>query len=394
MKNRVYYGEYSLMHWIDLILKRNIILPEYQRFFVWNEEKTKTLIETFKKKQFIPPVTIGAFIIEEKCKNLVLDGQQRLTSIFLAYLGLFPDKKTFLNKTRERFADENDNLEEEDQFDNVLEWTFDKLLERGSDRIEILSNIVEGNYKKINLDIDENFFKTTYLGFSYLVPQKVNGQTEEKFNIEQQKFYSSVFRNINIQGEILLAQESRESLYFLDKNKVDFFNPNFCKDIIVNDAKVDFVRYLSLLFQYNKDCNISNVARGYARKMEKYYEEFIYSVVGENDSQIFSEFSKIFINGDYTNVWESLKSEMRVLKFFRSYDSIIDLDIHLFGLIYVIVFNKRRIDDNNIDELNKKLGDKIGQCRQNDLHKKNPSAFKYLRERIISSIEIYGRYSI
>lgn len=64
MDNRVYYGQYSLKHWIDLILKRNITLPDYQRYFVWNENKIRTLIQTFKKKQFVPPITIGAFKID------------------------------------------------------------------------------------------------------------------------------------------------------------------------------------------------------------------------------------------------------------------------------------------------------------------------------------------
>ncbi|MDP3289401.1 MAG: DUF262 domain-containing protein, partial [Methyloversatilis sp.] len=81
MENRVYYGQYSLKHWINLILKKNITLPEYQRYFVWNESKVANLIEAFKKKQFIPPVTIGAFKIGDISQNLILDGQQRLTSI-------------------------------------------------------------------------------------------------------------------------------------------------------------------------------------------------------------------------------------------------------------------------------------------------------------------------
>lgn len=34
MENKVYYGEYSLKHWIDLILKQDIELPLYQRYFV------------------------------------------------------------------------------------------------------------------------------------------------------------------------------------------------------------------------------------------------------------------------------------------------------------------------------------------------------------------------
>lgn len=61
MKNKVYYGEYSLEHWIKLILKKNIVLPDYQRYYVWNQEKVKTLIESFNKKEFVPPVTVGSF---------------------------------------------------------------------------------------------------------------------------------------------------------------------------------------------------------------------------------------------------------------------------------------------------------------------------------------------
>ncbi len=41
MENRVYYGEYSLSHWIKLILKGNIKLPKYQRGFVWDESDVK-----------------------------------------------------------------------------------------------------------------------------------------------------------------------------------------------------------------------------------------------------------------------------------------------------------------------------------------------------------------
>ena len=81
MENRVYYGEYSLSHWIKLILKENIKLPKYQRGFVWEENKVKELIEALKKKQFVPPVTIGAFRKDNEKENYILDGQQRLTSM-------------------------------------------------------------------------------------------------------------------------------------------------------------------------------------------------------------------------------------------------------------------------------------------------------------------------
>lgn len=122
MENRVYYGEYSLRHWINLVLRKNIVLPDYQRYFVWNEKKVETLIETFKNKQFVPPVTIGAFKLGNSNENLLLDGQQRVTSILLAYLGLYPDVATYKSNL-DSFANDNDDDEQEDEslFDNILE---------------------------------------------------------------------------------------------------------------------------------------------------------------------------------------------------------------------------------------------------------------------------------
>lgn len=35
MENKVYYGEYTLKHWINMMLTGNIVLPDYQRHFVW-----------------------------------------------------------------------------------------------------------------------------------------------------------------------------------------------------------------------------------------------------------------------------------------------------------------------------------------------------------------------
>jgi uncharacterized protein with ParB-like and HNH nuclease domain len=206
MGNKVYYGEYSLKHLINLMLTKNIILPDYQRLFVWTEEKVEKLIQTFQEKEFVPPVTIGAFKVNGTNNNLIIDGQQRLTSILLAYLGLFPDKTTFKAKI-ERNVDENDDdVNEDENDDNILEWKFNELLKKGSNKNEINGNTKDDDhYKKFNFTVDENFLETNYLGFCYLVPDV----PDEK---QQQKYYSSIFRNINIQGEPLSPQESRDAL--------------------------------------------------------------------------------------------------------------------------------------------------------------------------------------
>jgi hypothetical protein len=102
MDNKVYYGEYSLEYWIELIMKGNIVLPEYQRSFAWSDDKRKALIETIKNNEFIPPIIIGSFKIDEIRQNILIDGQQRLTSILLSYLGYFPDKEKYKKEMRRK----------------------------------------------------------------------------------------------------------------------------------------------------------------------------------------------------------------------------------------------------------------------------------------------------
>lgn len=87
MKNRIYYGEYNLAHWIKLMLSSNIVLPEYQRLFVWKEADVINFINQVKDDQFVPTLTIGHYVENDgKQLNWILDGQQRLSSLLLAYL--------------------------------------------------------------------------------------------------------------------------------------------------------------------------------------------------------------------------------------------------------------------------------------------------------------------
>ena len=365
--------------------KKNIILPDYQRYFVWDQNKAKELIKAFKEKQFIPPVTIGSFKSEKESINLILDGQQRLTSILLAYIGYFPNK--IINQKELKFMDENDNLTEDELMNNILEWNFNELLKKGSTKEQIKENLSEENYIKFDFHIDEDFFDNNFLGFSYLVPLLANDK-------EQQKFYSKVFRSINIQGVSLLAIESRAALYYLDKDLEDYFVPKFIEKIYVNDLKIDFVRYLALLSQYKKDKTADELGKRFAGKMEKYYEEYIYFTVGEEDSNIFIKYSEVFKDKkEYKKMYINLKESLKELELFKKYSSIIDIDITLFGLIYFIVFEKKEIDYSKKESIIKEINKEIEKIKKIDMrHVKNPAAFKYLRCRVRRSIEIYERY--
>lgn len=389
MKNKVYYGEYTLSHWIDLMLKGNIKLPEYQRYFVWEESKVRELIEALNKNEFVPSVTIGSFKNNDKNENFILDGQQRLTSILLAYLGIFPDK-TVYKKIIQKLANENDDYEEDvDSFDNILEWKFDKLLEKGNSKEKILKGIVEGNYKKMDIEIEEDFFGTTFLGFSYLVPHVSHENT-------QQKYYSTVFRNINIRGEALLPQESRASLYYLDKDLLHFFEPVFINNFNVKvnkvNSKPDFVRYISMLSQYFKQGNSSNIAKGFKSNMEKYYETYIYSVVADSDSEIYGKFTNIFPNKKFSEKLNALKINLEQINVPTDFDSIIDVDMYFFGIIYLVLFKNKNVAIDRKNILNPKLEDSIKKFREDKDYSRAPNNLGNLRSRISKSIEIYEEF--
>ena len=380
MDNKVYYGEYSLKHWINLILKGNVILPDYQRYFVWDQVKTKELVKAFREKQFVPPVIISSFNDNGQNVNLILDGQQRLTSILLAYIGRFPDKKAYSKNKEKGFADEDDNPIDESLVDDILEWNFNKLIEKGNNKKRILEKIVKGNYVEFDLGVNDKFFEDNFLGFSYLVPHV-------KDDREQQKFYAKVFRNINIQGVSLIPQESREALYYLDKDLEKYFKPDFQSEILINDSKIDFVRYLALLSQYYKDNDSNGLARGYNRRMEDYYEKYIYFCIGEENSEMFE-----IKNDNYKSSFVNLRRAMSKLDLLKQYDSIIDVDVALFGLVYYVVFEEKNIDFDKKDEISKEIANCVENYKNEYLHKKNPSAFKYLRERVSKSIGIYREY--
>ena len=148
----------------------------------------------------------------------------------------------------------------------------------------MLSAIIAG-YEELNSPISVASFERCYLGFSFVVPA-----TED--DREQQKFYSKVFRSINIGGKKLLPIESREALYYLNTDLVDLFTPEFSRKITVNEGKMDFVRYLSMLSQYAKNNGPDKIAYGFTKIMENYYENFIYAVVDEKETK---EFKKILI---------------------------------------------------------------------------------------------------
>lgn len=393
MDNRVFYGEYTLAHWIELLLNKQIVLPEYQRTFVWSESDVHRFIESLSKNYYIPPVTIGAYIDGATHKNLILDGQQRLTSILLAYLSLFPNKEAY-KMSNNKFADANDGDDDDalDDGSEMIDWTMTRLLQIGSTRDQIHRSLPGNKYKNVNYNIPGDFFQNKYLGFSYIVQHGANSS-------QQKEYYSQVFRNINIRGIGLDPVESREALYFLDTDLTKLFKPDLVKNVYIKANKkttqLDFVRILALMSQYYQNMATAKIARGYKTHMEDYYEEYLIAAVNDSHDSIFKQFSLIFPDNNFEGKLKGMHEACEKLGLNRKvYPSIIDADVDWFGLVYVILYLGKKLDINRVAELCESLSNEIAKLKESGSHKRTPGALKYLRQRIESSISVYSKFCV
>lgn len=428
-ENRVYYGEYSLKHWINLMLTRNIDLPEYQRHFVWQVRDIKRLIKSLKDKQFVQPVTIALYNVGGQKRNLILDGQQRLTSILLAYIGYIPDRKKFLEGCSHMLAWEDDSALDDSEKElskrNAILWKFNELLadqNRKEDIIERISN--DERYVKLNdrefTDLSDIFFENTYIGFSYIVPESTE-------LTDVQDAFSKLFRNINYFGKKLDALESRKSLYFQNMDLVKYFDGKtddgsdvLCGIKIMENLQpynIDFVRYLSILSQYfanNEDKNKVLVGYSAFSSRESYYADYVSYILGQGLDEQESRPEK-FINFDFsstfpTNCWrerfEILRQTIERIKTNiglnerDSFKTWIDADYWLFGLIYHILFKNRTLkaslsrekQEGGTTTLQEEIMNMIRAKQGDNNYVRNTNRLGNLRERLSESCEIYNKY--
>ena len=395
MERKIFYGEYTLRHWLDLILKRNIILPEYQRHFVWSKESVEKFLIQLKDGLFVPPVIIGSFKMNVSNENIILDGQQRLTSVLLGYLGIYPKFDEFKEPVQPLFRDgEDDALDE--GVEEIIAWTFNQILDDRHVYLE-KADLIRHNdltqYESLKPEavLEEWDLPNINLGFSYIVPS-----TNDE--VAQQRFYSAVFRNINQQGVGLSGQESRKALYYLDSELVPLFEARCyesAKVIQDNTPKsYDFVRSLAFLSQYKHQRSESKIAVKCYRQeqLEQWYEDYINAVVEDRNSSRFGQFSSLIGKASITPRLHVLSRYVDALGLGRSYASIIDADIFNFGLIYQVVLMGKTLKEDKFDELKTAINTKIEEIKGNDAHKRSPGKVTYLRNRIKDSITIYNNY--
>ena len=159
MDKKVYYGEYTLKYWIQLLLKKDLVLPPYQRSFVWSEQQVKGYVKGIEDDGFVPPVTIGVCNIGGENHNLILDGQQRLSSILLAYFKVYPKKDVFLRSTDELpLADGGAEEDDEEPDVEYINWSLRLFADKGPIEHEVSDVITDDQYNRVYYGVNADFF--------------------------------------------------------------------------------------------------------------------------------------------------------------------------------------------------------------------------------------------
>lgn len=414
------------MHWVNMMLNGDISLPDYQRSFVWHEKDIKRLLKSISDDQFIQPVTIALYpdVQTQKSKNIILDGQQRLTSILLAYIGYMPDLTRFAKDDTLATGDDS-ALENDEASARSIKWTFKEIFSRNQqdNSVSQIRGRLAADEKYLPLTVEGfmnegdretrivDYLKRKFLGFSYIVPDTSD-------IVEIQNGYTSLFRNINYFGKKLTTLGSRRSLYYTNPNYKSFFEgitehqQSVLSDISIKENMdfntIDFVRYLSTLSQYYVANNTSKILKYYSSysSRESYFADYVSFILGldqEDNTDKFNGFifSTVFPNNCWKERFDKLKESVERMKGEwgleakdgkTAFISWIDADYWLYGLIYHIVFKGKELND-DLAQLIRLIKRKIQEKKNpNTGYPKTPNGLTNLRERIQDSIIQYQPY--
>ena len=178
---------------VESVNENLYVIPKYQRKYRWSKEQVITLVESLICGLPIPPIYT--------CRNTknqleILDGQQRIMSLFFYYIGYY------LNKKKNSCINFSDLVIGEHSFEEALLEQFE--LE------ELHINLKGKNGKTVNVD---------YASLPIEMKRRVDYTSitviEIKVDDEKRKteILRQIFANLNRGGTLLSAQEQRNGIY-------------------------------------------------------------------------------------------------------------------------------------------------------------------------------------
>ena len=195
-------------------------IPKYQRSYVWTKEQIEALIFSLLMDYPIPPIYV--YVEPETKERYILDGQQRIISLYLYYCGY-----TLITND---LIDFNKILPSVEEYKNKLDSLSDDEFETYNGKF-LLEYIRLSRYKKklkessfkIHVEHPEtSIFDLTYKNLSRAIKIELNKKTlnivtvktlEDVDNNLNRMEYCEIFNLLNNGGTPLKPQEIRNAIY-------------------------------------------------------------------------------------------------------------------------------------------------------------------------------------
>ncbi len=242
---------------INSLADGSIIVPGFQRKFVWNQDQVASLAFSFVKGIPVPPVYV--YFDSEDGVEYILDGQQRITALFLYFHGLY-----FQNEDCRKKIDFKDVSFKMKQKKDIEEKLKEKQIEENHKDLLFQKEKIEEELKKLYGLVEKEYFIKDYAGNNHDISFEHYQEKEKRFlkrkavhyavvecavGDSPEKFYTMVFRMLNSQGKTIGPQEIRNGLYWKTTLYKGLFEIN-------DDDSLSWRRIYGRRSLYSKDVEI------------------------------------------------------------------------------------------------------------------------------------------
>lgn len=347
-------------------LKRgDYILPKYQRKYVWDKDQASNLILSLIKNIPIPPIYL--YYNTYDGKYTILDGQQRITTLFMYYKNIF--YKSVKDRKRLDFQDISYKLERVDILKEKLNNYYDivgvndkKNIEKEIKQIysllEKIYNLKETEFKLHKQDI--TFKKFNEKTKRILKRKNLDVVFVECLDENPHIVYTQIFKLLNSSGKPLSTQEIRNGVYsenyvyeYIDKVNENntIWRSIYGNSLISKDFEF-LLRFLALdKFTDFIDDDIPKVELNYSQNfslsniIDKYSEQFNKKHLTDKDSSTYNKNELIKL--DAKREVEKLNKFFDKIKDIRKEDKVNGGKILILEAIFV-AFSKLDLLDKDI----------------------------------------------
>lgn len=311
-------GFKTLVEGFDSML---FVIPKYQRKFVWTKQQVQDLAISLLRGLPIPPI----YAYRNEYNQLeILDGQQRMLSLFLYYKGKYFDKN--LQKSNVELSTiMTDPILENNEitFENLLNdkkllkdvrYEFEYIEKNETEKIQNRKQIELINYGNLDIKVKRK------LDFTPITIIEINVGTQEYKN----RILYTVFKNLNNGGSKLKNQEIRNGAY-----KSKFYD-------MLHDVNNSDLKWRTIFGDKHKHSKDVELLLRFAA-VERYFklnnnQEFIINNYSGSYTKLLNDFSDEVVN---LNEYEANRYKVKIKTFIEKLDVDIKLPHLLLESLYL-----------------------------------------------------------